>query len=400
MTDGSSVSAVPAREPGTGGPGSTSFPERPVISTPEALQPASQVAARKRRTARQPRLGFAGLLLVVPIAILFAFGAGSAERSLLVLGPIITFALPPVAMVAFWWDDWPGTLLRPAWWSGWFDTAFVAVVAIGLTIAGQAIVGRADLAGVFEPAPGIGHAATFPAVLPLAGAAFTAILQLTLVNEGWPLRRLPRIPGGLIALAVSWGVAIAIYYLVVDAHPAPGSGLTPRHGIWTGGELGALLTLIAVWQVWFYVTWRGWPFAGIRARWLRLVAANVVTIGGGWLTFAVIRAATDFEPAVITAAAGSLIAAGLVVSMLFEDAVRPHLSPAWDRVVSVTVIVALAAALYAGLTAYADTLTWTRGTPAEWVAHAALNSLAVSVILHVAIGRRWPFAAQSVTGEA
>ena len=50
---------------------------------------------------------------------------------------------------------------------------------------GQLVVsGRIDLHGVFDPAPGPGNAAT----LPLAAAAFVAMLQLTLVCEGRPLR--------------------------------------------------------------------------------------------------------------------------------------------------------------------------------------------------------------------
>jgi len=24
-----------------------------------------------------------------------------------------TFALPVIAMIAFWWEDWPGTIVRP-----------------------------------------------------------------------------------------------------------------------------------------------------------------------------------------------------------------------------------------------------------------------------------------------
>jgi hypothetical protein len=54
--------------------------------------------------------------------------------------------------------------------------------------------------------------------------------------------------------------------------------------------------------------------------------------------------------------------------------------------------VACAAALDIALHAYADTLMWTRGSADEWVTHAGLNALGVSIILHVAIGRRWPFA--------
>ena len=143
---------------------------------------------RIERLCRQPLLGLAGLLLVVPTALLLAFGAGGAEPSVLVLAPLVTFALPAVVMVAFWWEDWPGTRL-PARWSGWFDTLLIAVAAVVLTGLGQIAVGHLDLRGIFDPTPGPGHAPTFPATMPIAGAAFVAMIQLTLVNEGWPFRR-------------------------------------------------------------------------------------------------------------------------------------------------------------------------------------------------------------------
>ena len=37
------------------------------------------------------------------------------------------------------------------------------------------------------------------------------MLQLTLVGEGWPLRKLPRLVGGIAALVVAWAVAIVVY---------------------------------------------------------------------------------------------------------------------------------------------------------------------------------------------
>jgi hypothetical protein len=37
--------------------------------------------------------------------------------------------------------------------------------------------------------------------MPLAGAIFVAMLELTLVSEGWPLRRFNRFAGGIAALA-------------------------------------------------------------------------------------------------------------------------------------------------------------------------------------------------------
>ena len=44
----------------------------------------------------------------------------------------------------------------------------------------QAAPARLDLAGIFDPGAGPRHAATFPVTMPLAGAVFVAVLQLTL----------------------------------------------------------------------------------------------------------------------------------------------------------------------------------------------------------------------------
>ena len=95
---------------------------------------------------------------------------------MLVLGPLITSALPFVAMVAFWWEDWPGTRLR-AGVSGWADTAVIAVGAIVLTGLAQVLAGGLDVSGLFEAAPGPGHVPTFPATLPVAGTAFVVMLS-------------------------------------------------------------------------------------------------------------------------------------------------------------------------------------------------------------------------------
>jgi hypothetical protein len=245
----------------------------------------------------------------------------------------------------------------------------IAVAAIVLTGLGQSIAGELDVRGIFDPAPGPGHAPTFPATLPLAGAAFVAMLQLTLVCEGWPLRRLPPLPAGIVALAVSWVVALVLYAALADIHPPAGSGLAERHGPIPGGDLGALLVLVGAWQVWFYVAWRGWPFSGIAGRAARLLAANAVVVGS----------------ARITAAAGCFVAAGLLLGMLFESWLRLRLAV-------LAGIVVLGAALGLLLQSYADGLDWTRASADEWVAHAGLNAIGVAVILHVAIGRRWPFA--------
>ena len=162
---------------------------------------------QRRHLAAQPWIGIGGVLLAAVVFFALALGTGSTETSLLILGPISTFALPAVAMIAFWWNDWPGSNLTTPW-TGLIDTVLVVVAALVLTIAGQAIVERSDLRGVVEANPGPGVPTTFPSTLALAGAAFTVTLQLSLVCERWPLGGIGRLRSGIAALALSWAVGI------------------------------------------------------------------------------------------------------------------------------------------------------------------------------------------------
>jgi hypothetical protein len=340
--------------------------------------------------ARQPALGLAGLFLVLPVALLLGVAAGAEEPSLLVLGPLSTFALPVVAMIAFWWEDWPGSRLRPGW-SGLADTLLVVVAALVLTMAGQLVVGRLDLQGIFDPTPGPGHSPTFPATMPLAAAAFVVMLQVTLVMEGWPLRGLGRFTSGGAALAVSWAIAIALYLLLVDFDAPAGAGLHDRSGPLSGGELAALLVSIGVWQVCFYVALRGWPFGGIETRWVRLLSANAVVLAGGLVTYFALHDLAGFEPATIGAAGGAFIAAGLAAGLLYDGWAEDLFGPTRGRAVTLASVVVVAAALYVLLMAYAHSIQWTRVEAEDWVAYIGLNAIGLGVILHVAIGHRWPF---------
>jgi hypothetical protein len=346
---------------------------RPSISTPLDLQPRRARAAQRERWARQPGLGALGLLLVLPVAVLLAVAAGGPEPSLLVLAPLVTFGLPVVAMVAFWWDDWPGTTLRPSW-SGWADTVLVVGAAVGLTLLGTAVVSGVGVDAVFDPTPA--GRPTFPATMALAGTAFVAMLQLTLVSEGWPLRgRLGRTWDGLAALAVAWAVALLVHALVLDR-------------LLAGPDLGTLLTLIGAWQVGLFVLWRGGPVARSSRRAVRLVTGNALVLAGAGLTYAATR---GLDPGAVSAAAGCVVAAGLLYGMLFEGFLRDRLPAATERVVLLALTAVSAVVLDAALGAYADTVTWTRGSADDWVTHASLNAIGVGIILHVAIGRRWPF---------
>jgi hypothetical protein len=333
----------------------------------------------RARLARQPALGLAGITLVIPVTVVLGAGWGGPEQSLLVLGPMSTFALPVIAMIAFWWEDWPGAMLRPPL-TGLVDTLLVVAGGIVSTIAGQAVVAHVDLRGVFDPGAGADHAPTFPGTMPLAGAIFVAMLQLTLVSEGWPLRRLGRFAGGLAALAAAWAIAVVLYETLVADGAVP------------SGEFGAALICMGVLQVAFYVVLQGWPFCTIASRAQRLVSANLAVIAGGYVVYLALARAADLEPATISAVAGSAVAAGLVVGMLFEGWLDSVLPAFRARLAQATGVAIAAALLYVGLTAYAHAIGWTRAEPEEWIAYAGLNAIGAGVILHVAIGHRWPFA--------
>jgi predicted Na+-dependent transporter len=94
------------------------------------------------------------------------------------------------------------------------------------------------------------------------------------------------------------------------------------------------------------------------------------------------------------ALAGSFVAAALLLGLLFDRWLPRSPTPSSRRLIALIVDLVLSAILYASVNAYADHLRWTVARPIEWVAHVMLNAIALSVILHVAIGRRWPFGRQ------
>jgi hypothetical protein len=289
-----------------------------------------------------------------------------------VLGPLVTYSLPLIAVVAFWWNNWPGSRLGRNW-SGWADTAMIAVGAVVLTAIGQMLIGRLDLAGLFDPTPGPGHVPTFPTTVPLGAAAFVVMLEVTLVGEGWPLRGLPPTLGGVLALVGSWLVALGLYAGLVRSGPV------------NGASFGAALVCVAAWQVLCFVIWRGWPTTRLDRRAARLACAHALVIAGGLVSFAIAR--RFLEPTTLTAVAGCFVAAGLLAGMLVELTAPPALAA--------VATLLLTAALYAVLSAIAAGFTFARADASEWVAHASLNALAVSTLLHVAVGGRWPFSAQA-----
>jgi hypothetical protein len=379
--------------------GSAPLSDRPELTTPPHLRPRAIADLERQHLAAQPWLGIGGLLLGAIVFFALALATGSTQTSLLILGPLATFALPAVAMVAFWWNDWPGSRLDKPW-TGLIDTALVVVAAIVLTIAGQAVVERSDLRGVFEASPDPGVATTFPATLALAGAAFTAMLELSLVCGRWPLGGIGRLRSGIAALALSWAVAIGAYFLVVnlDAVPAAeraAAGLRNPAGPIAAEDFGSALIAIGVWQAVFFIALRGWPVSIISRRWGRLLTGNVLVIGLGIATYLVFRGLVHAEPTSISAVCGCVISSVLIVAMLFEGWPAVRLAAAWARAVTLGLIALVALALNRALAAYADGVHWTNATPEDWITVASLAFIGAGIILHVGIGLRWPFAAKA-----
>jgi hypothetical protein len=160
-------------------------------------------------------------------------------------------------------------------------------------------------------------------------------------------------------------------------------------------NLGALLVIAGMWQVLFFITWNGWPFSRVKNVPGRLLSGNAVVIASAVLTYLAADAARVSAVQMI-ALAGSFIAAALVTGLLFDGWLPGSPPPSRRRPAALALDLTLAAVLYGAVNAYADQLHWTNAHPTEWVAHVMLNAIALSVILHVAIGRRWPFGSPGI----
>lgn len=378
------------------GGGGSPLPGRPLLTTPARLQPPHAVRLQRQHLAAQPWTGLGGLLLAAVVFFALVLGTGSTATSLLILGPMVTFGLPAVAVVAFWWNDWPGSRLSTPW-TGLIGTILVIAAAVVLTIAGQAIVERSDLRGIFQANPGSGLPVTFPATLALAGAVFAATLQLSLACERWPLGGLGRLRSGVAALVLSWAIGTGAYFLFVnlDAVPATeraATGLRNPGGPIAAPDFGSALIAVGVWQTVLFIALRGWPVNTLAQRWLRLLTGNILVAGLGALTYGGLRNLAHWQPAAISAVCGSVISAALIVAMLFEGWPAARLRPAPGRALTIVLTAVLALALNRALAAYAGSVHRIRATADDWVTTAALSFLGAGIILHVGIGLRWPFA--------
>ncbi|NYJ75597.1 hypothetical protein [Allobranchiibius huperziae] len=309
------------------------------------------------------------------LTVVFLFAWGGADSTLRVFGVLVLYALPVTALVALWWEDWPGAQLRPRW-SGWADIAIVAVAGTALAALGQTIVQRFDIRALFIAQGTARHAAPFPVLLPLGAAIFTVFLQFTLVTEGWPLRSRGRLTGGTLALALTWVLGLALEQLFVAT------------GLVAPVTFLAVLSWVSVFQVAGWVVLQGLALAKVQSRAQRLVLGNVATVVLGLLTHAILAGCYRDE-LFVGALGAALTTAGLVVGMLFEGWPTKHLQQRSAIFVAVLLMVALGVLSLAVFSAAAQGLGFTGSAATGWITYA-LNSAAAAIIIHVGIFRRWP----------
>lgn len=346
--------------------------ERPPISRPA---PDGRVAGPRSSGPGQPREGVAGLLVVALVTVLLLFAGGGAEASFHVLGVLAVYALPVAAVVALWWEDWPGAELRPRW-SGLVDTGLVVVGGVVLALLAQAIRQRLDPGALFSARATSGHLSASPALVPLGVAVFTVFLQVTLVTEGWPFRRWGRLVGGAAALAWSWLLGLALERLLLGTAAVQVDAFT--------GVLGCVSAV----QVLGWVVLPGSLLSHLEPRALRLVAGNVLTVGTGVVAYLVIDAGVG-DPQAVGALAAGTVGAGLVVGMLFETWPVDRLGERAGGLAAVVLTLALGAVGVRVCVLLADVLGLRGSETLGWSTYA-LDAVAAAVILHVGIFRRWP----------
>jgi hypothetical protein len=368
--------------------------------------PPGSEPAPERATFAQPVAGTAGLVLVLAVGLV-AGAAGGPQGVLERVGPWTTFCLPVLAVVALWWAGRPLQALGAAA-AGLVLTLGILAAGVVSLAAGQAIIGDADPGHLFSNATGAaqGQLVTFPFTLPLAGLVFVIMLQLTLVCRKWPFAKMGPIAGGLSALGTSWVLGVAAYALLVnwDAVPAPAReaiGLSNPGGPVDALDLLAFGLCVVIWQLAVFLLLDGWPVSRLGDGASYLVAANAVSLGGGYLTWLLLDSGLDRTVPEIAAVAGAAVAGILIAGLLFEGWPARLLQGAGSARAGLLAVaavwsVAVGYALYGLGNAFE---TWDREPVHLWSGVIGLNFIGAMVILYVAVWRRWPVPAAVAPAE-
>lgn len=369
----------------------------PVVSS----APLSRAGDPSRGLAHQPWTGLAGAVIVGAVFVLLGLLPG-AERSLEILGPISTFALPVLVVEALWWHGWPfSRASRPL--AGALNTVLIALGSVALAVVGQAIVGKVDLEGLFSQSAAAERGAFvgFPFLVPLAACVFLVTLQLTFVCKRWPLHQLPNPQAGFAALGLSWALGLVAYLLIANWDFVPAAvqeaiGLSNPGGPMSALHLLGFLTSLAFWQTFLFVLLPTPPTDRILAKMPRLIAANASVLVLGWLSYQLLKNGLDLTIPRISAICGVGVAACLVTGMLFEGWPSRLAPPELIAVARVATLAVLMVAGYLGLKALGNAVADWSSAPVElWIAVGSLNYIASAIVIHYAVFGRWPLTAPS-----
>ena len=334
---------------------------------------------------QQPAVGLIGLVLVL-IAFVVLGIVGGTFHNLALYGPITTFSLPLLATIALWWGGWPGTT-QGRFLGGVINSIILVGGALLLTYLGAAVIsGTPDFAQVLgSAAPDAATMPVFPFSLPLAATVFVIFLQLTFVYGHWPFAGMKPIAGGVTAFVTSWVLGTIVYFAFTNwtaqigdqpgqlpAAVADALGLRNGAGAFNALEWVDFLLCIVIIQILGFMILGGNFLAGITSKPLNLLAATVVTLGGGYLLMVVMHAAG----LPVNAWAGSVVAGSLTALVL-------------------TVV------YFVMLTALSNALWPADAPPLQplWVGIAGLNFIGAVIIWHAVLWRRWPIAVAAPPAE-
>lgn len=345
----------------------------------------------------QPAIGAAGLVIVGAAWFVLGVLLGGPQNSLEIVFPITTFALPLLVVSGLWWTGWPASHLDRAG-AGSTNLVLAAVGAMVLTGIGQIVIGGLDVDGIFSNNTAIadGTLTSFPFTVPLAVAIFVAMLQLTFVLGKWPLATINPVKAGFIALLTVWVVGIVAYLVFANWDLVPPEardliGLrNPGGPFWALDFVGALVSIV-VWQLTFSLLLGGWPFTLIESAPTRLAVSSAVVIGGGWVTYLIVKDGIGWTDVTIIGVCGSAVAAILLLVLVFETWPFATQNPALARGQLVATAVGLTAALFFGLKAVGNGFeTWDRQPVELWIAASGLNYIGGPIIVHCLFFGRWP----------
>jgi hypothetical protein len=346
----------------------------------------------------QPILGLAGLVPIAAVVVLAGVLPTPQRVPLQVLGPILILWFPIVLALAFSHlaRVGEGSVARESRPLRLVVTTVASLAAaVAFTAVAQILVGRLDLKGMFSTIDSAGQATftTFPYTLTFGLIVVVAMVQITLLWGGWPVRAFRPQVAGWVALGVSWLVAVVVYFFIVNWDSVPvgvrsSIGLRNPGGPWDGTDFLALLFTVLMWQGVFGVLFDGEPFASLRSTGGRVWASSAWMIVLGAVTFLIWRHGTHFPNGAVVGIGGAGLASILVTGLLLGRWPFHRELPGPERFGLLASALVGTPSIYFFLRATGDEA----GTPpvGVWIGVCGLGFIGALVALHVVVWRRWP----------